>query len=100
MEDVNMKEIANIESIPTQELIAEIKRRLTELSELQSLLGGTDTSIEGRTKGRKSNSKLKAAALSRWAGWESFKKAYRAEHGKDPTVSQYFKAQKAEKAKK
>jgi len=47
-----------LEGVPTSVLIAEVKRRVAELSELKSLMGGTDTD----TNGRKSNSKLAAAA--------------------------------------
>ena len=72
-----------LEGVPTSVLIAEVKRRVAELSELKSLMGGTDTD----TKGRKSNSKLAAAAKNRWSKWSAYKK----EHGDSARVKDYFR---------
>jgi hypothetical protein len=71
-----------LEGVPTSVSIADVRRRIAELADLKSLMGGTDTD----TKGRKANSKLKAAAVTRWSGWKS----YKAEHP-NATPKQYFK---------
>jgi hypothetical protein len=42
-----------LEGVPTSVLIAEVRRRIAELAELKSLMGGIDTD----TKDRKANSK-------------------------------------------
>ncbi len=74
-----------LEGVPTSVLIAEVRRSIAERAELKSLMGGTDTD----TKGRKANSKPKAAAVTRWSGWKS----YKAEHA-NATPKQYFKSQR------
>jgi len=66
------------------------RSRIAELSELKSLMGGTDTD----TKGCRSNSKLAAAATARWRGWP----AYKGEHP-GASVKSYFKSQREGKGK-
>ena len=72
-----------LEAVSTRELIAEIKRRMSELEELQGLMNRAGSGQFAKDAGKR------RAALTRWAGWKTFKKA-----NPNATTKDYFKSRK------
>jgi hypothetical protein len=88
-----------LKSVDTSALVAELKRRMSEIEQArQELFGSSSGSVprgRPRSKAAKTagNPDMKAAALKRWAGWDAYKKAH-----PNATSKDYFKARRAGKA--
>ena len=80
---------ADLASVPTEDLVQELKRRFEEIEKARQLLGASTAS--SRTA---KNSRHSESAFHKWADWKQFK----AEHP-NATTKDYFKWRKQQKQK-
>jgi hypothetical protein len=85
---------SQLETVTTDDLVRELKRRFQAIEEAKRLLLGTDSQASAsRYAGRKESPAKSESAKERWKGWPEYKAAKEAE-GKKVFPSDFFKDKK------